>query len=263
MAQARKLKVRIDQEVHELHTLAGCPGFHPDIQKTCSPSSVACLDGAIDDMDGYSRGANGLLAHFDLLAGSHHVMGLRGSDLPDHPGSSVGLYVNDQLFTLDDEDQTRPVWAVIVKQRSEESLYVTVYTTLQSGSAAFRREVAEISGGTDCTLGLMDHGLGEPCDCAGVPKARLDLRALIPRTQHCQVSTFPEWTCRCGLQVQTPELPEEHPTLGEHLDDVVEETLRICQLRLQAQPELERLAPDWRGSLADLANTANSISGGA
>ena len=205
-----------------------------------------------------------MLAHFDLLAGSHQVMGLRGAaDPPYHLGSGVNLHVNDRLFTLEGEGgQIRPVWAVVVKDQDEECLYASVYTSLQGGLVAFHREVAESVGGTDCDLDLMDHGLGEPCDCAGVPKARLALRALLPRTQHCLVSLFPEWFCTCGLQVQTPGLPEEHPTLGEHLDRVVEQTLSTCQLRPQARPEVERRATHWRRTLADLVITANSTAGG-
>ena len=154
------LQVTIDPETGDLQTLDRCPGFHPDVQRTCDPSSVACPDGAVYDMDDHSGGTNALLAHVELLVGSHQVMGLSGSThRRGEPGSSVRLYVNDRLFRLEGEGHTRPVWAVIVKDRSEESLYVTVYTTLQHALVAYRREVAGIYGGTECSMDLMDHGL--------------------------------------------------------------------------------------------------------
>lgn len=219
------LQVTIDPETGELHTLGGCPGFHPNIQKTCGPSSVACLDGAIWDMPGHSGGTNALLAHIELLVGSHQVMGLYGA-APRRweQGSSVRLYVNDRLFRLEGENQTRPVWAVIVKDRADSSLYVTVFTTMQDALVAYRREVAGIYGGTECLMDLMDHGLGEPCECgqAGVTPAQLDLRALLPRSEHCLVSTYPEALCMCGTRLRPLGL-DDHPALGEHLDAVVDE----------------------------------------
>jgi hypothetical protein len=227
------LQVTIDPETDELHTLDGCPGFHPHIQKTCGPSSVACLDGAIWDMEGHSGGTNALLAHVELLVGSHQVMGLSrfmaltGSTRRRvEPGSSVRMYVNDRLFRLEGDGHTRPVWAVIVKDRSDESLYVTVYITLADALVAYRREVAGIYGGTDCSMDLMDHGLGEPCECrqAGVTPAQLDLRALLPRSEHCLVSTYPEALCMCGGRLRLVGL-DDHPALGDHLDGVIDEAL--------------------------------------
>jgi hypothetical protein len=255
---AHKLNVTIDQETGELHTLDRCPGFHPELQKGCGPSSVACLDGAIDDMSSYPRGTNALLAHFDLLIGSHQVMGLSGFlQQPSGSGSSIRLHANGALFTVDDSAQPQPVWAVTVRDRRQETLYVSVYTTLQAAVAAYRHEVAESYDGTECVLGLMDHGIGEPCECAGVTETQLDLRALIPRSEHSLVTAFPA-QCMCGAQVAATGLPGEHPSLGEHLDDVVHETLRAGQLQQAALSELALLAPSWRGNLADLVISANT-----
>lgn len=227
------LQVTLDPESGDLRTLGRCPGFHPDIQKTCSPSSLACLGGAIYDVDGYSGGTNALLAHVELLVGSHQVMGLSGfmgllgsTRRPGKPGSSVRLYVNDQLFRLAGDGHPRPVWAVIVKDCSEESLYVTVYITLEDALVAYRREVADIYGGTRCLRALMDHGLGEPCECGqtGTTPAQLDRRALLPRSQHCLLSVYPQASCMCGTLLRPLGL-DDHPALGEHLDAVIDEAL--------------------------------------
>lgn len=255
------LQVTIDPETGDLHTLDRCPGFHPDIQKTCSPRSLACLDGAVHDMDDHSGGTNALLAHVELLVGSHQVMGLSGfmglsgsMHRRGEPGSSVRLYVNDRLFRLEGDGDTRPVWAVIVKDRAEESLYVTVYITLEDALVAYRREVAGIYGGTECSMDLMDHGLGEPCECgqAGVTPAQLDLRALLPRSEHCLVSTYPEALCMCGTRLRPLGL-DDHPALGEHLDAVITEAPAPCP---QAAPKSAAGAVGGAGS--DVAGDANA-----
>jgi len=259
MMKRLKLQVTIDPESGDFLTLDGCPGFHPDIQKTCGPSSVACLDRAVYDMDGHSGGTNALLGHIELLVGSHQVIALSASMCtPSDPGSSVRLYVNDALFTLQDEGQTQPVWAVIVKDRSEESLYVTIYVTLEDALVAYLREVTEIYGGTECSLGLMDHGLGEPCECdqAGLAPGQLDLRALLPRSEHSLVATSPRATCICGTRLRLQGL-DQYPTLGEHLDAAVAEAQ---QRQALMESELVRLAHSWRGSNSDLVICArNSV----
>lgn len=132
---APQLNVTIDQETGELHTLDGCPGFHPE--KSCGSCSVACLDGATDDLTSHPRGTNALLVYSDLLIGSRLVMGLSGpAHQPSGPGSSVRLHVNGTLFTLDGPAQPQPVWAVTVTDRCQEDLYVSVYTTLQAAVAS-------------------------------------------------------------------------------------------------------------------------------
>jgi len=253
------LKVRIDEYTHELQTLAGCPGFHPGNGQSCPPQCVACYEGSWGDPD--LSTTNGLLAHFSLLAGSRQVRGLAGSSYLPGGHASVRLYVNDAMFITDVAGEPSPVWAVIVKEHTEESHGVAVYTTLEAGEAAYCRAVDELYGETDCAYG-MDHGLGETCDCAGVPGGRLDLRALIPRGQHCLASTYPS-RCMCGAKIRILGLSGEHPTMSEHLDWVVDEALRDCDLQPQAAPALARLASRWRGSLAELVASANDCAAGA
>ncbi len=203
-----------------------------------------------------------MLSYFSLLVGSRRLRGLAGSDEGARGDASVRLDVNDAVFITGAACEPSPVWAVIVREHADESHRVAVYTTLAAGEAAYRREVEEFFGGIDCDFG-MDHGLGEPCECAGVPEARLDLRALISRGDHCLVAISPESICMCGSQVRVHGLSGAHPTLAEHLDGVVDETLCRYELQPQAAPAMARLASQWRGSLADLVAAANDSFAGA
>ena len=252
------LKVRVDAETNELLTLAGCPGHHAGSGASCPPGSVACYEGSWGEPD--QEGTNGVLAYFSLLVGSRRLRGLAGSDYRAGGDASVRLDVNDAVFITDAACDPSPVWAVTVKEHADESHSVAVYSTLAAGEAAYRREVEEFYGGIDCDLG-MDHGLGESCECAGVPEARLDLRALISRGDHCLVETSPS-RCMCGSQVRVHGLSGGLRSLAEHLDGVVDETLRRYELQPQAAPAMARLATQWRGSLADLVAAANdSVAG--
>lgn len=250
------LKVRMDEETNEFHTLAGCPGFHPGSGQSCPQDSVACYQGSWGEPD--RSGENGLLAYFSLLVGSRHVRGLAAWDCRSGGDASVRLYVNDAVFITDAVGDPLPVWAVIVKEYSDRCHSVGVFTTLAAGEAAYRRAVDEFYDGCDCALG-MEHGLGELCDCveAEVPEARLDLRALIPRGEHCLVSTYPDSRCMCGSLVRIQGLSGEGPTLGEHLDGVVDQALSRYELQPQAVQALARLASRWRGSLGELVASAN------
>lgn len=166
-----KLKVRMDGEIGELHTLAGCQGFHFG-HRGVSPGCVACYEGIWGEPD--REGTNGLLAYFSLLAGSRHLRGLEGWDSAGGD-TVVRLYANDAVFVTEATGDPLPVWAVIVKEHTDQSHGVAVYTTLAAGEAAYRRVVDEFYVETDCALGL-EHVFGEPCECAVVPDARLDLR---------------------------------------------------------------------------------------
>ena len=63
------------------------------------------------------------------------------------------------------------------------------------------------------------------------------------------------------MRIQGP--PGEDPTLGEHLEGVVDEALSRYELQPQAAQALARLASRWRGSLCELVASANdSVAGG-
>jgi hypothetical protein len=225
-----KLKVRMDEESGEFQDLDRCPGYHADRGKGCSPTSVACHLGGIDDMADQSRGTNGILAYFSLLSGTRYLRGLSESKyLPHQNASSVRLYVNNTLFT-DSAGDSRPVWAVILKDRWQEHLEVTVYTDLGDAEEAYRREVADYDSWGGCLTGLAEHGLAEPCSCRdpGVTEEQLELRDDLARTVHCLAETFPLARCMCGSLVQMPGLPDSSlPTLSRHLDEVIDEALPL------------------------------------
>jgi hypothetical protein len=164
-----------------IRPLEPCPGHHDG--RHCHASCLACHEGPIDEVPDYPQGLNPSLARFELLRGSERLLAL----IPDSTapnlgwdGSSLALYVNTALFT-DMTDGPLPVWAVVVKERSQESLHVTLHATREEGEAAYRQKVAEFVTYRDCG---MDHGLAEPCECdtVGVTDEQLALRELIPRT---------------------------------------------------------------------------------
>jgi hypothetical protein len=257
MLETIRFNAEVADEAEGLHILEECEGFHAGAGNSVCRGSVGCYEGPCHDYLGGQHYTNAVLADFDCLPGARQLLALsRGTHLPEscYDGSRVQLDVNDSYFFDDAAGQIRSLWAVTVEGRSRNSLQVNLYTSLHDGEAAYREQVAEFLDEDD-----MNHGFAEPCGChvAGVTQERLVLRALVPRTEHSLLFTYPETLCMCGVPLQSRVEACEYPGLDEHLDEVVDQIMGGLQPKAAAV--LARLAPGWFRSLAELATSAIDI----